>query len=79
MSGAEGWFPEPFGPVYERPAGAPCPDCECCTLPLCATAVRKGHTCWYEAQAGDRDLVSACPCSNALTPFLRPAGPDRAQ
>ena len=37
----EAWFPEPFGPVYERPPGAPCPDCECCTLRLCHIAAGK--------------------------------------
>ena len=57
----EGWFPEPFGPIYERPPGAPCPDCECCTLRLCQIAAGKDILCSH--QSDDPQAVSGCPCS----------------
>jgi hypothetical protein len=57
----EAWFPEPFGPVYERPPGAPCPECGCCTLRLCQTAAGKDTPCAH--QSGDPQAVAGCPCA----------------
>jgi hypothetical protein len=57
----EGWFPEPFGPIYERPPGVPCPGCECCTLRLCADAA--GRTLPCSAVSDDPQTVSGCPCT----------------
>jgi hypothetical protein len=57
----EGWFPEPFGPIYEKPPGAPCPDCECCTLRLCQIAASKDTPCSH--QSDDPGTVTGCPCS----------------
>ena len=63
----EGWFPEPFGVDYERPPGAPCPGCECCTLPLCERAKASGLTCTWHADANDKEIVSGCPCSGGAS------------
>ena len=57
----EAWFPEPFGPVYERPPGAPCPDCDCCTLRLCQIAASKDILCAH--QSDDPQTVAGCPRS----------------
>ena len=57
----ESWFPEPFGPIYERPPGVPCPECECCTLRLCHIAASKDIPCSH--QSDDPQAVSGCPCS----------------
>jgi hypothetical protein len=57
----ETWFPEPFGPIYERPSGAPCPDCECCTLRLCQLAAGNDLPC--SRQSDDSQTVAGCPCS----------------
>ena len=61
MSYDEAPFPEPFGPVYERPPGAPCPGCECCTLRLCQAAPDKAAPCSYLSD--DPQGVADCPCS----------------
>lgn len=57
----EGWFPEPFGPVYEMPPGAPCPECECCTLRLCQSAAGKDTICSHVSS--DPQAVRGCPCT----------------
>jgi hypothetical protein len=57
----EGWFPEPFGPLYERPPGVPCPDCGCCTLRLCQLAAARDAPC--SQQSDDPQAVSGCPCT----------------
>lgn len=57
----EPWFPEPFGPVYERPPGAPCPGCGCCTLRLCQLAAGKDAPC--SQLSGDPQAVAGCPCT----------------
>jgi hypothetical protein len=62
---AEAWFSEPFGPIYERPPGVPCPECECCTLRLCQVAARKDTPCAH--QSDDPQAVAGCPC--ASTPW----------
>ena len=56
-----GPFPEPFGPVYERPQGAPCPRCRCCTLRLCELATREDIPC--SLRSHDPPLTASCPCS----------------
>jgi len=57
----ESWFPEPFGPIYERPPGEPCPECECCTLRLCLIAASKDTLCSHRSD--DPQTVAGCPCS----------------
>ena len=57
----EGWFPEPFGPIYERPPGTPCPACECCSQRLCETAAGKDTICQH--MSDDPHRVSGCPCT----------------
>jgi hypothetical protein len=65
----EAWFPEPFGPVYEMPPGAPCPDCGCCTLRLCQIAAGRDVRCSH--LSGDPQTVAGCPCSaTAAAPGL---------
>ncbi len=54
-------FPEPFGPIYERPAPEPCPDCECCSLRLCEKAKAEHTSC--AAQSGEPRLVAGCRCT----------------
>ena len=61
MSADEGWFPEPFGPVYERPPGEDCPGCPCCTRRLCETAAGQEGICSH--MSGDPQAVSGCPCT----------------
>ena len=65
----EGWFPEPFGPVYERPPGAPCPDCPCCTSRLCEKAAGKDMPCSYESD--DPQGVAGCPCTDTAAARIR--------
>jgi hypothetical protein len=55
-------FPE-FGPEYVRPAGEPCPDCECCSLRLCEKASAGGLPCMSYSDLPGR--VSGCPCTSA--------------
>ena len=57
-------FPEPFGPLYVRPAGAPCPGCECCTQQLCEVAASKSLPC--SSVADDRQAVSGCRCTQLV-------------
>lgn len=62
-------FPEPFGPEYVRPANPDCPNCPCCTAPLC----EKGRTnplggCATYANTDARETVRGCPCSAETTP-----------
>ena len=61
MTADESWFPEPFGPIYVRPEGEPCPGCECCTLRLCQLAAGDGVTC--VARADIPLAVRSCPCT----------------
>ena len=59
-------FPEPFGPVYARPPGADCPDCECCTKALCDKAREAEHWIFRSCafHSGSPELVRGCPCPN---------------
>jgi hypothetical protein len=61
VSADEGWFPEPFGPIYVQPPGEPCPHCPCCTLRLCHLAARDSVTC--VAKADVPLAVKGCPCT----------------
>lgn len=57
----EGSFFEPFGPVYARPVGPDCPDCDCCTKALCDAARDQAvNSC--SAHSNAPDLVAGCPC-----------------
>ena len=59
-------FPEPFGPIYERPASAPCPDCECCSAALCGKARAELAPCSAFVDGGpDQGVmnVNTCPCA----------------
>jgi hypothetical protein len=65
----EGWFPERFGPIYERPPGAPCPDCECCTRRLCQLAAGNDIPC--SQQSDDPQAVAGCPCASTAAARAR--------
>ncbi|MDX3067290.1 hypothetical protein PV518_34835 [Streptomyces sp. ND04-05B] len=55
---------EPFGPMYLRPAQAPCPNCPCCSALLCQKGAASAMQCY--GHVNDPQLVpavSACPCS----------------
>lgn len=62
-----GWVPvgDPPPPddthTWARPAGLPCPHCECCSALLCQRAILRSTTCEMEGTAGDLPL-SMCPC-----------------
>ncbi|MEU5426914.1 hypothetical protein AB0H73_15100 [Streptomyces olivoreticuli] len=61
--------PEPFGPEYLRPVGLPCPDCECCTAPLCERGRRSPiGSCTAFTTDEAQDTVRDCPCSAETTP-----------
>lgn len=60
---------EPFGPEYVRPQSKPCPDCPCCTAPLCERGRASVLRC--AGHVGAPDLVATvngCPCSAESTP-----------
>jgi len=60
---------EPFGPEYVRPQSKPCPDCPCCTAPLCERGRASVLRC--VGHVGDenlRETVNGCPCSAESTP-----------
>ncbi len=41
-----------------------CPDCECCTIRLCRTAVERGRTCDEVGDSGPGVMdLRGCPCS----------------
>jgi hypothetical protein len=64
--GDDDWgMPEPFGPIYERPAGDPCPDCTCCTARLCEAGRKVVGGCKSAAPTADREIVRGCPCGRA--------------
>lgn len=52
---------------WVRPAGADCPDCECCTQALCAVGRTVLDGCEGTASWASRELVRGCPCSSAQT------------
>lgn len=58
---------EPFGPEYVRPPQPDCPNCPCCSAPLCergrASVMACAGACGDEA----RETVRRCPCSSDLT------------
>lgn len=61
-------YVEPFGPEYVRPAGAPCPDCECCTAALCARGRASVLRCVNHVDAEElKESVRECPCSAEST------------
>lgn len=54
--------------VWVSPA---CPDCDCCTARLCATAAQRGRSCWAVGARGRGVMdVSGCPCA----PLRKPGG-----
>lgn len=60
---------EPFGPEYVRPQSKPCPDCPCCTGPLCERGRASVLRC--AGHVGAPNLVATvreCPCSAESTP-----------
>ncbi len=62
---------EPFGPIYEQPVAADCPDCPCCTTRLCEQGRASAFGCVGSLAFRDPDLVervAACPCSAETTP-----------
>lgn len=61
-------YNEPFGPVYVQPDNPDCPNCDCCTAPLCATGRASVREC--AGHVGDETLierVTGCPCSAEST------------
>ncbi|MER6632275.1 hypothetical protein ABT301_29345 [Streptomyces sp. NPDC000987] len=61
-------YNEPFGPMYLRPAQAPCPNCPCCSARLC----EKGRNSIMQCHGHVSDpammaAVGACPCSAETT------------
>ena len=58
---------ETFGPLYERPAQTPCPNCSCCSEMLCERGRRSVQRCSGSTDAGTMQLVSGCPCSAETT------------
>uniref|UniRef100_UPI003F49B3D6 hypothetical protein n=1 Tax=Nonomuraea sp. CA-251285 TaxID=3240002 RepID=UPI003F49B3D6 len=65
-------IPEPFGPIYERPANPDCPDCDCCTAVLC----ERGRSSLWGCLLADntdpelRKRLAECPCSNGPDSFF---------
>ncbi|MFJ4627094.1 hypothetical protein [Streptomyces sp. NPDC088847] len=59
---------ETFGPLYERPKSQDCPDCSCCTAPLCERGRRSTMRCSGLTDASLMQIVSGCPCSAETTP-----------
>ncbi|TDC33118.1 hypothetical protein E1166_26055 [Micromonospora sp. KC213] len=50
--------------VWVRPPSPDCPDCRCCTTPLCTAAKAKGMPCWAVVDGGPDVMdVSGCPCA----------------
>lgn len=60
-------YGEPFGPLYERPAQAPCPNCPCCSARLCEKGARSLLQCHGHVDSVSVSIVSACPCSSETT------------
>ena len=58
---------EPFGPDYVRPQQADCPNCLCCTAPLCEKGRRSPLGCRGSADPVGEAVVARCPCSSDLT------------
>lgn len=64
-------FPEPFGPIYERPANPPCPDCDCCTAVLCEQGRSNVSGCLLagDPDPGLRERLAECPCTTGPDSF----------
>jgi hypothetical protein len=62
-------FPEPFEPLYVRPASKECPDCPCCSAALCERGRQSTMRCSGQSLRDDslRQLVFGCPCSAETT------------
>jgi hypothetical protein len=58
---------EPFGVDYVRPQSQDCPNCSCCTAPLCERGRTSVHTCVGLTPEAYRATVYGCPCSSRLT------------
>lgn len=59
---------EPIGPLYERPAQPPCPNCSCCSAMLCERGRQSVMQCSGSTGTDAMQLVSGCPCSAETTP-----------
>jgi hypothetical protein len=54
----------PDGHQWVRPAGPPCPTCECCSADLCRLATDRARRCsHYVGNEPNTADVSACPCT----------------
>jgi hypothetical protein len=60
-------FPQPFGPLYERPKSKECPNCSCCSEKLCEHGARSTMRCSGLTDTDTMQLVSGCPCSAETT------------
>jgi hypothetical protein len=58
---------EPFGVDYVRPQSPDCPNCSCCTAPLCERGRTSTHECHGLTPEEYRATVYGCPCSSRLT------------
>ena len=56
---------DPEGHRWVRPAGPPCPHCECCSEHLCELSNERGSLCRHLSDKGpDVDpRVASCPCT----------------
>ncbi|MFD9903857.1 hypothetical protein [Streptomyces sp. NPDC059063] len=59
--------PEPFGPMYVRPAQEDCPNCPCCTAPLCERGRAHIMGCVAHVDDDHASVVTGCPCSAEST------------
>lgn len=53
--------------TWVKPAGEPCPHCECCTKALCRVAVEQLSACHLRGGESSYDLV-VCPCWRRSSP-----------
>lgn len=67
MNFDDDYCPEPWGPIYVRPASTPCPNCPCCSAALCEKALADPweglRDCATHAARADWDIVKGCPCA----------------
>lgn len=58
---------EPFGPEHLRPAQPECPNCPCCTAPLCEKGRNSVLECVGNTRTEFAATVAGCPCSAETT------------
>lgn len=58
---------DPAAPEQLRPAQPPCPDCTCCTAPLCERGRLSVGECMAHTPPECTVTVASCPCSSVTT------------